>query len=176
MNVSLVGYRGTGKTTVARLLAERLGWQWIDLDDEVELHAGKSIARIFAEEGESTFRELEATVVRQVAERQNWVIATGGGVVLRSDNRETLNRIGPVIWLMARPETIEQRLSLDPTTTSRRPDLTSVGGLAEIGQVLKERVSLYEKIADLRVAVDDQSPRQVTDTIHTWLEENRWAD
>ena len=79
MNLTLIGYRATGKTTLARLLAERLGWDWIDADVEIERVAGKTIARIFAEDGEPAFRDIEAGVIAELAGRPNLVIAAGGG-------------------------------------------------------------------------------------------------
>ncbi len=76
--LSLIGYRATGKTTLAKLLAERLGWEWLDADAEIERAAGKSIARIFAEDGEPAFRDLEARVVADLCRRERLVLATGG--------------------------------------------------------------------------------------------------
>ena len=87
MNLSLIGYRGTGKTTLARLLARQLVWEWVDADVEIELRAGKSIASIFVDDGEPKFRDLEGQVIVELAGRDRLVIATGGGVVLREENR-----------------------------------------------------------------------------------------
>src|SRR4030042_1459888 len=81
MILTLIGYRGTGKTTVARLLAERLGWDWIDADDEIERRAGKSIAAIFADDGEPAFRDLEASVVAELSRWRRSIVALGGGAV-----------------------------------------------------------------------------------------------
>ncbi len=86
MNIALIGYRGTGKSEVARQLALRLGWDWVDADVEVELKAGKSIAAIFADDGEPAFRELEAAVLAELVQRDRAVLALGGGVVLRPAN------------------------------------------------------------------------------------------
>src|SRR5437762_782279 len=98
--IYLIGPRGSGKTTVARLLAERLGWDWVDADAELEARCGRSIREMFASEGEEGFRRHEAEVLRQLSGRASVVIATGGGVVLREDNRELLKR-GKVVWLTA---------------------------------------------------------------------------
>jgi shikimate kinase len=90
MNIALIGYRGTGKTTVAQQLALRLGWDWVDADVELELRAGKSIAAIFADDGESAFRDLEATTLDDLIRRDRTVLALGGGIVLRPENRALL--------------------------------------------------------------------------------------
>src|SRR5262245_34542036 len=130
--IILIGYRGTGKTTVGRLLAERLGWEFADADDYIEAAAGKSIATIFADDGETAFRDHESAVLRARCERERIVIATGGGVVGRPANREVLRGAGFVAWLTATPETIWARLRSDATTAGRRPNLTPAGGLDEV--------------------------------------------
>src|SRR5689334_1819052 len=104
--IVFVGYRGTGKTTVGRLLAARLGWTFADSDDLIESATGRSIAEIFATEGETSFRQHEAAALQELSKRDLIVIATGGGAVLRSDNRELLRTAGFIAWLTARPETI----------------------------------------------------------------------
>jgi shikimate kinase len=143
--IYLIGYRGTGKSTVARLLAERLGWSWCDADLELERQVGKSIRQIFAEDGEPAFRDHEARVLASLSQRQRCVVATGGGVVLRPENRARL-RQGRVIWLRADAETLWGRLQAD-ADAERRPDLAQ-GGLAEIETLLAQRQPLYEQCAD----------------------------
>jgi shikimate kinase len=163
--ILLIGYRGTGKSTVARLLAERLGRTAIDADDEVEQHAGKSIAEIFATDGEPEFREIEAAVVEDLCRRLGTVVSLGGGAVLREDNRRTICGAGPVVWLTARLETITARLAEDATTASRRPNLTAAGGHAEIATLLSQREPLYRACATLVVATDDKTSADVADEI-----------
>src|SRR5262245_26081111 len=116
----LVGYRGTGKTTVGRLLADKIGWAFADCDDFIEAAAGRSGADIFTVEGESGFRDRESAVLGQLSTQERTVIATGGGAVLRPSNRELLRKAGPVAWLTASPETIWNRLQSDSSTASRR--------------------------------------------------------
>src|SRR5262249_35187521 len=99
--IFLIGYRGSGKTTVARMLAQRLGWTWLDADEELERRAGRTIRTIFAEEGESGFRDREATLLEELAGRRECVVATGGGVVLRETNRQRLRTTGVIVWLTA---------------------------------------------------------------------------
>src|SRR5207253_1713417 len=128
-------------TTVARLLAEKLGWQWLDADAVLEERAGKTIRQIFADDGETTFRDLESAVLADLAQKDNHVIATGGGVVLRESNRAFLEQ-GTVIWLKAPAEILWQRMQSDSTTRERRPDLGQ-GGLGEVRELLSDRAPLY---------------------------------
>jgi shikimate kinase len=160
----LVGYRGSGKTTVARLLAERLGWQWADADDVLEVRFGRSIRQIFAEEGEAGFREKEAAVLEELSQRPRHIVATGGGIVLSAENRLRLKEAGAVVWLTADAPTLFARLQKDSTTTERRPDLT-VGGLAEVEELLRLRHGLYTGVADLTVDTTGRSPREVAEII-----------
>jgi shikimate kinase len=163
----LIGARGSGKSTVGRLIAERLGWHFCDADALLEERAGKSIRAIFNEEGEAGFRDREAALLEEIAGGCNQVVATGGGVVLRATNRELFRR-GTVVWLDAPAETLWQRLQADVTTVERRPDLAQ-GGLAEIEDVLRVRQPLYEACADLRVGAGDRSAAEVADAIVAWL-------
>ena len=151
MNLVLIGYRGTGKSTIAQRLALALAWDWIDADVELELRAGASIATIFAEQGEPAFRDLESQVLADLATRHHTVIAAGGGVVLRPANREVLRRLGQIVWLRADADTIAQRLAADDTTHQRRPNLTAGGGRAEIEQLLAAREPLYAATAHVTV-------------------------
>jgi shikimate kinase len=165
--ILLVGYRGTGKSTVGRSLAAALNWSFVDCDEEVERLAGQSIAHIFAHEGEEGFREREAVVLRSVCQQRDCVIATGGGVILRESNRLLLRQSGWVVWLRAAPETILRRLEEDPTTPARRPALTGQSGLAEICTLLVQRTPLYAAVADQVVDTDQLSPQAVVAAILT---------
>jgi shikimate kinase len=187
VNIALIGYRGTGKTTVAQQLAMRLGWDWVDADVELELQAGKSIAAIFADEGESAFRDLEGAVLRDVIRRDRSVLALGGGVVLRPENRALLRRekvpgtfselrdtaaksapekvpdpySTTIIWLTADPETIAHRLESDASTNARRPNLIA-GGLSEICHLLAERMPLYRECSDIEIDTENKTAAEVT--------------
>ena len=161
MNLVLIGYRATGKTTLARLLAERLQWEWIDADVEIERRAGKSIARIFAEDGEPAFRDLEAEVIADLCRRQRLVLATGGGAPMRPESRLAMRAAGRVVWLKARPETIHARMTGDATTAARRPDLTDKGGLQEVLDLMTRREPVYRESAHLEVDTEAKSPDQI---------------
>lgn len=163
--ISLIGYRGTGKSTVGRQLGLRLGWDWVDADVEIELAAGKSIAAIFADDGESAFRDLEQQVLQQLCQRCRLVLAAGGGAVLRAENRAALQQAGPVVWLRADVPTILARLAADPTTTERRPNLTSMGGAGEVEVLLARRTPLYQACANLTIDTLGKQPAEIVDEI-----------
>jgi 3-dehydroquinate dehydratase/shikimate dehydrogenase len=161
----LIGYRGTGKTTTAQLVALRLGWDWVDADVEVELRAGKSIAAIFADDGEPKFRDLESAVLAELAERKQTVVAAGGGVVMREANRAVLKRVPHVVWLRAAPEILYERIAQDHSTNARRPNLTAGGGLAEVTKLVAQREPWYRECSRLAIDTDERSPQQVADEI-----------
>ncbi|MEX2187457.1 MAG: shikimate kinase [Pirellulales bacterium] len=167
-NVALVGYRGTGKSTVARLLALRLGWDWVDADVEIELRAAKSIAAMFADEGETAFRDLESVVVADLTRRKQTVIALGGGAVLREENRSAICECF-VVWLRASVDAIVARLDADATTAARRPNLTIAGGRAEVAALLAEREPIYRRLARAVVDTDDKTPAEVAEAIYAQL-------
>jgi shikimate kinase len=165
MILTLIGYRATGKTTLAKLIAQRLGWDWIDADVEIERRAGKSIARIFAEDGEPVFRDLEAAVIAELCRRPRLVLAAGGGAPLRAESRQAMRASGKVVWLTARPETILARMSGDATTSTRRPSLTEKDPLAEIVEVLQRREPVYREAADLVLNTEDRTPAALAEAI-----------
>ncbi len=165
MNLALIGYRGTGKTTIAAKLAARLGWNWVDLDVELEREAGQTIAQIFATEGETAFRERETQTLERFAAQQSYVLATGGGIVLKARNRELLAGLSAVLWLQAPANVLWQRIQADAATNERRPNLTARGGLAEVEQLLATRLPLYQQCATLMVDTCDRTPEEVVEAI-----------
>src|SRR5260370_5547336 len=169
--IFLIGYRCTGKTTVARLLAGKIGWDWIDADSLLEARYRKSIRQIFAEEGEVGFRDQGEQIFAQLCQLQRCLVATGGGVILREINRQRMRATGKSVWLTADAQTIWERLCCDPGTVERRPPLT-VGGLAEIEEVLKVREPLYRACADLIISTEGRSTGEIAQQIAHWLGKN----
>ncbi|OYV87675.1 MAG: hypothetical protein B7Z73_09760 [Planctomycetia bacterium 21-64-5] len=165
MKLVLIGYRGSGKSTVARHLALELGCDWVDADVEIELRAGKSIAALFADDGEGRFRDLEEEVLAELVSRENLIIAAGGGAVLREANRRQLARCDRVVWLQASPATILRRTALDATTAGRRPKLTTAGGEEEVVRLLTERGPLYKQCADMQIDTEEMSPGEIAQVI-----------
>lgn len=170
MNLYLIGYRGSGKTTVAAELAALLGWKWLDADDEIERRAGKTIKEIFASSGEQAFRDLEAAVVADLAKLDAHVVALGGGAVLREESRLAIRGSGKVVWLQASAETLFRRITGDSSTAGRRPNLTAAGGIEEVERLLAIRTPIYAAIADLTLDAEAVSPRRLAEQIASWLQ------
>lgn len=157
MAITLIGYRGSGKSSVAPLLAQRLGWHWKDADAELERSAGRTIREIFATDGEPEFRRLEHEVLADLTRQEALVLAAGGGAVLRDDNRDLLTQSGPVVWLRADVDTLLRRIEGDGTTADRRPNLTAAGGRSEVVQLLAMREPFYRAVATITVDAGDRS-------------------
>ena len=151
MNVVLIGFRGTGKSTVGRLLAKRLERNFIDSDKYIESSTGKTIKCIFEEGGEESFRKIEADTIAELSKEDNKIISAGGGVVLREKNIRNLKDNGFLVLLEATPETIHSRIEQDKITAQQRPSLTDKKPLDEIKHLLEQREHLYEKAADYTI-------------------------
>ena len=164
-NIFLTGYRATGKTSVAQLVADQLGLEAIDADVFLESEARMTIAEIFEAEGEQGFRERESSVVHQLAQRDELVVALGGGAIVLEENRRAIQGRGVTVWLTASPEIIFDRMSTDPLTGKRRPNLTATGGLQEIQQLLEQRNPLYQEVADFSVDTEQMTPAEVAGEI-----------
>ena len=169
MNLVLIGYRCTGKTTTAEMLAEKLGWSLVDTDALIQERAGKSIDAIVAEGGWEAFRDAETAVVRDVASGDRQVIGAGGGAVLREENRQALKASAKIVLLRADAETIWQRMQGDAKTSAQRPDLTDTGGIDEIHRLLDERREVYRAVSDFAISTDTAEPSEVTGRILAWL-------
>jgi len=162
MNVVLIGYRGTGKSTVGKMLAERLGRSMVSTDEEIMKRTGQNIPEIVAEHGWDYFRDLESQVCQELAGRDGLVIDTGGGAILRSQNVELLKKTGTLFWLTATVDTIIQRIGRD----TQRPSLTGTKSFVdEVREVLRERTPKYEAAADHQIATDGRSIVEIADTI-----------
>jgi shikimate kinase len=168
--VTLIGYRGTGKSTVAALLAERLHCGWVDADAVLEERMGCSIAALVGERGENAFRDAEGIVLAELLAGFGGVLATGGGAVLRPENRAILRREGrPVAWLTAPIDVIRARLAADPATADRRPALSGRDPLDEAAEAVMVREPFYRECADIAIDAADDPPDVVADRIVAWL-------
>ena len=162
MNLVLIGYRGTGKSTVAKLLAEELGMEVVSLDQEIVREAGRPIPEIVAAHGWPHFRDLESAVTKQVAERDNIIIDAGGGVILRPENVQNLRRGGTLFWLRASVPIIVARIA----GGTARPALTTGKSFTEeVDEVLRQRTPLYESAAHHQVDTDALSSEQVAEAV-----------
>jgi 3-dehydroquinate synthase len=160
--IVLTGFSGTGKSAVGPLLAERLGWTLVDTDQVVEERAGKRILDIFRDEGEEAFRDLEADAIREASAGDKLVLSTGGGAVLRAENRRALALAGFVVCLEARPETIFERLtSRADAEPLDRPLLATADPLSRIRELKNARQHLYS-LCDWAVHTDGLTPEEVT--------------
>jgi shikimate kinase len=166
--LSLVGTRGTGKSTVGRILAERLVRPFLDADVELEEKLGRSIASIFAEDGEAAFRNWEEHLLSELTSAHKGkgaILATGGGAVLRETNRTALRSFGLVVWLWADPAVVVARLRADRRGLQERPALTPAGTLAEVSSVLETRTPLYREVAHAVVDTSQRAPENVVEAI-----------
>ncbi|TVP99040.1 MAG: shikimate kinase [Planctomycetaceae bacterium] len=155
-HIYLTGYRGSGKSSVGRILAKRTGLPWIDLDDEIERETGRAIREIFADGGESTFRDIEQQSLRRVSELPPHVVSLGGGAVLRPANRQRIRDTGICVWLHVDARTALRRLGRDRSTSSRRPALTNLPLKGEIETLLAQREPLYREAANHRIETRSQ--------------------
>jgi len=165
MVVTLIGYRGSGKSSVAAPLGRRLGWNWIDADAEIERRAGRTIRQIFSEQGEPHFRGLERQILAELLGQDRLVVAAGGGAVLNAHMRDEMHAAGPVVWLRASADLLQRRINSDQSTAERRPDLTVSGGHREIVELLAQREPLYRECATVTIETDNLSVDEIVDSV-----------
>lgn len=159
MSIVLIGYRGSGKTTIGRRLADKLWLPFLDTDELIVRRAGRSIREIFERGGEPGFRDLESEVVRETAQLGDHVISLGGGAVLREENRNAIKAgAHKVIYLHCTPEVLHRRISADPGSSASRPNLTAAGGLEEIRNLLAVREPLYRQTMTSELDVSNLTP------------------
>ena len=169
MNVILCGMMGAGKTTIGIKIAEITGRRWYDTDGVIADKYGK-ISDIFEYYGEAHFRKLETEVVRELAKKDNLILSTGGGLVLKAENDKLLKENGKIIFLRASLETLAKRLKVDGT----RPLLqTSTESIRDrLAKLMAERAPIYESVADAVVDVDDKTPeenaREIVELVKSW--------
>jgi shikimate kinase len=167
MSLLLVGYRGSGKSTVGRILAAQLGWQLVDTDELVVQLAGKTIREIFQEEGEPHFRDLESQALATALAQPGRIISTGGGIVMREANRALIRQSGfATIYLACGTAELFARICGDEQSAANRPHLTvHGGGVEEIRHMLEIREPLYREVATEVVAVGGKSAAEVARAI-----------
>ncbi|GFN23287.1 shikimate kinase [Thermanaeromonas sp. C210] len=172
-NIVLIGFMASGKTTVGRLLAGKLGWNFFDTDTEVEKKASCSIAELFAREGEAYFRELEKEVIARLMEGTRAVVSTGGGAVLAPENVERLRRGNKVIWLKVDEATVWRRVA----GSAGRP-LVRGRSREEVAALLKKREPYYS-FADLKIDTAAKGPEEIVEEIMEglkgWPAGCRWS-
>jgi len=162
MNIVLIGYRGTGKSTVAEMLAQKLNMKAYHLDEMIVERAGMTIPEIVEKHGWDWFRDMESEVTADASSRDNAVLDCGGGVILRERNVENLRRNGKVFLLTATPETVIDRIQEDTNRPALKDGKTF---LEEVEEVLAERQPLYDAAADVVIETDSRTPLEVTEEI-----------
>lgn len=159
-NIVLVGFMGAGKSTVARELGRLAGFRTMDLDAEIVRLQGRSIPEIFAEEGEASFRDFEEQTLRSLSGLRQTVVATGGGVIGRTENWTAMRRLGPVVYLRARWETLRSRIE----SGDGRPLAARGRDMEEVRTLWEARLPLYAQ-ADLVVDTDERSAIEVAQAV-----------
>ncbi len=162
MNLVLIGYRGTGKSVVGRIVARRLQMDYVGMDAGIVERAGMSIPEIVERHGWPGFRDMESELAAELARRDNLVIDTGGGVIERPENIAALKATGRIVWLTASVETIVSRIQDD----TQRPALVAGKTFTEeVAEVLAARTARYQDASQYQIATDELSPDQVAETV-----------
>jgi shikimate kinase len=164
-NIIIIGMRGVGKTTIGRLLSERLQKKWIDIDEEIVRREGKTIPEMVELHGWDFFRQKEHEEVMRLVEQENLVISTGGGVLMYFNNSELLKASGKLVLLTAESSTLAQRLR----ESHQRPSLSGKDPLQEIDEIWEQRRDLYLKCADMVVDTEHWDDQRIVDEILTKL-------
>ena len=165
MNLFLIGYRCSGKTTIGKSIAMTIDWPFVDSDLLVIKESGKSIKDIIDTEGWDAFRHMERSALKQICTDDCQVVATGGGVVLDEANIQAMKTSGMVVWLDATAETIQKRMLQDRNTGNFRPALTDKGRIEEIEGMLLKRNPYYDSASDFYIGTDDVPVSEITKRI-----------
>jgi shikimate kinase len=172
MNLFMIGYRCTGKTTIGKSIAAAIDWPFVDADTLLVRECGKPIKEIVDTEGWEAFRRMERSTLKQICTKDRQIVATGGGVVLDKANIKAMKTSGMVIWLSATSETIQKRMLQDKNTGNFRPALTEKGHMQEIEDMLLKRNPYYESASDFSIQTDDEPVSEITQTIIEKLNES----
>jgi shikimate kinase len=164
MNIVLIGYRGSGKSTVGKRLASRMQRRFVDTDDLIESKEGQ-ISDIVKSHGWNYFRAMERRMIEEISKEDNLIIALGGGAVLDSDNIANVERNGLIIWLKADQEVLRKRMNQDPRTLASRPTLTGKGTIEELEEIMDFRNPFYEKAATIQLDTSTLNVEEVVENI-----------
>lgn len=160
-NIILIGFMGSGKSTVAAALSRKTGSPAVDMDFYIEKKAGKKISDIFAESGEETFRDMETEAVHELLQGKDMILSCGGGTVLRDENVRCMKENGFIILLTAEPSTVYERLK----DTKDRPILEGHMNIPYISALMEKRRGRYETVCDMKIATDGLSKEEIVQKI-----------
>ena len=169
-SIALIGYRGSGKTTVGRALAAVLRLPLVDTDEMIVQAAGMPISRVFSQEGEDRFREREKLAIAFATASRPAIISVGGGAILDPKNVAALKTSATIVWLTASVDILVERIERDPETNDSRPALTNQPPREEVQHVMRERLPLYEQAADHTVDTKDRTPDEIAGLIVSLLQ------
>ncbi|MFM7131484.1 MAG: shikimate kinase [bacterium] len=175
----LVGYRGSGKSTIGKLVARLLGLDYLDTDLLIQEKAGKSIREIFADSGEEAFRDMETAVLQDLTTRKALpasVGATGGGMIMRPENQKLIKKLGLVVWLEVSPEMATARINADTLTAGQRPALTDSSLADEVERMISLRNPVYAELADITIKNNavDQSADDIAEELISQIRPTPW--
>ena len=162
-NIFLIGFMGTGKTTIANALNRKYDMQIVDMDCEIEKNQQMAISDIFASKGEEYFRNLETQLIKDLQNSDNVVVSCGGGAVLREENVREMKKSGRIVLLNATPETILERVKY----SNNRPLLEGKKNVDDIRQMMSKREGCYNSAADVVVSVDNREVEEIADEIYS---------
>lgn len=165
-NIFLIGFMGSGKSSVAKKLQEKLGMKLVEMDARIVEEQKMSINDIFAKYGEDHFRDIESELVLTLGNEGNTIVSCGGGVVVRPENTEHMKQSGTIIFLTATPETIYERVK----DGNDRPILNGHMNVDYIAQLMEKRQKLYENACDIRVSTDGKTIDAICDEIISKIE------
>ena len=160
-NIFLIGYMGTGKSSVAKFLSTEHGWDVLEMDDMIVQRQGMSIADIFEKHGEEYFRDVESNLIKEICLQQNKVVSCGGGVVLREQNVDEMKKRGNIVLLSASPETILERVKDDTS----RPLLQGNKTIEFLSEMMEKRREKYENAADVVIQTDGKQIAEICNEI-----------
>ena len=160
-NLFFIGFMGCGKSTMARLLSEKMQMELVEMDETIETEAGMTINEIFENYGENHFRDLESQLIIRIMEKGGAVVSCGGGAILRPENVENMKKNGKVIYFAATPETIYKRVR----NSTNRPLLNGNMNIEHITNLMNQRLPRYEAAADITIFVDEKEKNEVLEEL-----------